>query len=213
MKSVHGWAFPDADEFMAQELHEDGGYQASHLRMALAHVTEWSLAIDGGAHAGTWTKPMAERFASVIAVEPSPDTYEALAENMRRFGIANVDLRNVAIGASAGTVSMVLDGRGADLKNTGARYIGDGGTIPRVTIDSWDLSTLGFLKLDIEGSEVDALAGASETLKRCRPIVLFENKGFWRRFGYEKDAPQVLWTSLGYRFLEKAGCDQIWGAA
>ncbi len=116
MKHVHGWAFPDADEFMAKELHEDGGYQSSHLRMALAHVTEWSLAIDGGAHAGTWTKPMAELFATVIAVEPSPDTYEALSENMRRFGVTNVDLRNVALGATAGSVSMVLDGRGADLK-------------------------------------------------------------------------------------------------
>jgi len=211
LKAVGAWTFPADDEFMAKELKGDE-YQASHLRLALAHVTDWSVAIDGGAHVGTWSRLLAARFARVIAVEPSPDTYEALTINMAHFGCGSVECLQVAVGASAGVVSMApLEARAAALHNTGARFVQHGGTIPCVTIDSWELPSCGFVKLDIEGSEVDALKGAVNTLARCRPIVLFEDKGFCRRFGYGKDAPQQFLASVAYQHLQDAGCDRIWG--
>src|SRR5690606_13884953 len=163
MKQVHGWAFPDADEFMVREMHPDGSYQAGHLLAALAHVTDWSCAIDGGAHVGTWSRLMSEKFARVIAVEPSPDTYEALLVNLSSFGCANVEAKPVAVGARAGLVRMGIEDRAAALANTGARYVVPGGSIPVETIDSWALPSLGLLKMDIEGSEAQAVRGATET--------------------------------------------------
>lgn len=212
MKYDRGWAYPDVDDFMHHEMKDDGTYQASHLAIALKYVTDWSCALDGGGHVGTWARPMAAKFARVIAAEPSPDTFEALEVNMIAFGCANVELMNVALGAVPGSVTMQLDGRAAELKNTGGRYVAEAEKgIPRITIDSLNLSSLGFLKLDVEGSEPLALLGARATLKRCRPIVLFENKGLWRRFGLAPDAPQQILTKAGYQQLEKAGCDLIWG--
>jgi len=211
MKFVHGWAFPDADEFMCHEIKPNGGYQAGHLAMALAHVTDWSCAIDGGAHVGTWSKTMSGKFARVLAIEPSPDTREALLHNLQTFGCANVEVKAVALGAQPGFVHMALEGRGVELKNTGARFTQSGGEIPVETIDSWQLPSLGLLKLDIEGSEVVALQGAVDTLRRCRPIVIFEDKFLWRRFGLARDAAANVMASAGYRLLERAKCDQIWG--
>lgn len=211
MKQIHGWAFPDVDEFMAGEMHADGTYQATHLTRALAHVTDWSLAIDGGAHVGTWTKLLSARFDRVIAVEPSADTFEALAWNQATQQWPHVDLRHLALAAGSGKVTMVLDGRGAQLKNTGSRHVGPGNTVRCESIDSWQLAALGFLKLDVEGSEVAALLGARNTLLRCHPIVLFEDKGLWRQYGLLRDAPQTFLTSVGYARLERAGCDEIWG--
>jgi FkbM family methyltransferase len=212
-----GWAYPDADHFMAAEMHDDGSYQGSHLAMALAHVTDWSCAVDGGAHVGTWSRPMAAKFARVLAIEPSPDTCEALTENMRLFDCANVEIHNVALGAESGRVTMALDARAAELQNTGGRYVQEAVngsvSIPRITLDSLELPTCGFLKLDIEGSEPLALLGARKTLKRCRPIVLFENKKFWRRYGLPDEAPQDVLLRARYRPLERAGCDLIWGPA
>ncbi len=212
MKTVNGWAFPSADRFMATEMKANGEYQAGHLSTALKFVTDWSVAVSCGAHVGTWTKLLSARFARVIAVEPARDTFEALQANMQTFGCRNVDCLNIAVGATRGLVSMVIDERGASLANTGARYTTSGGAIPREVIDEWNLPTLGFLKLDIEGSEADAIKGAAATLQRCRPIVLWENKGFCRRFGYAKDAPQAILTSLGYHEVAIAGCDRIWAA-
>lgn len=214
MKNRFGWAFPDADELMMNEINPAGEYQKSHLEKALEHVTDWSLAVDAGAHAGTWTRLMADCFARVIAVEPSPDTYEALTANMKAFGCANVDLRQVALGAAPGAISLHLDPKQEARKNTGARYVMDGGTIPRETLDSWQLPTLGFLKLDVEGSEPLVLMGARETLERCRPIVLFENKQFWtERYNLAPEAPHSLLIRAGYQRLCQVSADEIWGPA
>ncbi len=211
MKQVKGWSYPDADDFMWRHMHADGSYQASHLMSAMGFVTDRRIAIDAGGHVGTWSKLMAGLFDRVIAVEPSADTFEALTANMRAFGCLNVECLNVAVGATKGLVTMVLDGAQAVRANTGGRYVRPGGVIPCEAIDDWHLASLGFLKLDIEGSEPLALQGAAETLQRCRPIVLFENKKFWKRYGLRSEAPQILLTSLGYRFLADAGCDAIWG--
>jgi FkbM family methyltransferase len=211
MKYQFGWAFPDCDDFMIHELKADGGYQADHLRAALAHVTNWDLAIDGGAHVGTWSRLLAARFTRVIACEPSADTFEALVENMRANDCPNVTCRPIALGESAGRVSMVLDGRGAALHNTGARWAGAGEAVPRECIDDWALPSLGFLKLDVEGSEPMILRGAAQTLRRCRPIVLFEDKYLWKRFGLPRDAPRVILRELGYQPIVRAGIDEIWG--
>lgn len=213
MKQVKGWAFPDCDEFMAGQLKADGTYQGTHLERAMTYISDWSAAFDGGAHVGTWSRLLAAKFARVVACEPSPDTFEALQANMLGFGCANVQCYQLALGDRKGRVSMTLDGRGAGLKNTGARYARQGGDIHQVTIDSFGLLSLGFLKLDVEGSEYAALAGACETLGRCRPIVLFENKNLWRRFGIRPDGPQGLLLAAGYKHLEKVGCDEIWGPA
>lgn len=213
MKRVNGWAYPDADDFMSHEMKADGTYQIGHLKIALGFVTDRRCAVDGGAHVGTWSKVMAGLFDRVLAFEPSPDTAEALRANMDAFGCRNVQVIEAAVGDLVSQVSMApLDPRAADMKNTGARYIDtSGGRIPMMTIDALELDALGFLKLDIEGAEPLALQGASDTLRRCRPIVLFENKGFCRRFGFKKTGPADVLTLLGYRQLATAGCDLIWG--
>jgi len=212
LKMVHGWAFPACDEFMAAEMKADGSYQQSHLRAALAFVTNGACCIDAGAHVGTWSRLLSVRFARVIAVEPSPDTCEALRINMAAFSCANVEIREVALGKAAGFVSIApLDPKAEALHNTGARFMQAGGTIPVERIDDWDLPSCGFIKLDIEGGECDALAGAAATLTRCRPIVLYEQKGFGRRYGHAKDGTEVLLRSLGYRHFADAGCDRIYG--
>lgn len=212
MKIVKGWAFPDADRFMVDELGCDGTYQLDHLQAALRYVTEHGCAIDGGAHIGTWSKVMAGVFGTVVAIEPSADTFECLAFNMRQFRCDNVEPKNVAIGSEPGLVTMGLDAANEARANTGARFAQAGGTIPVETIDGWQLERVGFLKLDIEGSEPFALRGATETLKRCRPIVLFENKKLWtRHFGLPKGAVSDVLSAQGYRLLETVSMDQIWG--
>lgn len=212
MNVVRGWAFPKADRFMVGELKVDGTYQLGHLEAALTHVTNFDAAIDGGAHVGTWTRVLAGRFRRVVSFEPSEDTYECLLWNIRQAGLTNVQCVNAALGAAAGHVSMALDAVNAARANTGARFTQPGGPIAVVTIDSLAREDVGFLKLDIEGSEPAALRGAAETIARCRPIVLFENKKLWtRHFGLPKDAVARILTGYGYRQLQVVSCDEIWG--
>lgn len=48
--------------------------------------------------------------------------------------------------------------------------------IPAIAIDSIGLSRLDFLKLDVEGMEEQALFGAFQTIRRCRPIMYIEHQ-------------------------------------
>jgi FkbM family methyltransferase len=210
MKMHAGFAFPDADRFMVDETKHDGTYQAANLRAALRFVTDFSVGIDGGAHVGTWSKLMADAFQKVIAFEPSTDTFECLLFNMK--SIEHVDCQPYALGAVPGRVRMALDAANEARANTGARHVDAGGDIQVITIDSLNLRSCGFIKLDIEGSEPMALEGAADTIKRCRPIVLFENKKLWtRHFGMPADVVDRILRGYGYRHLATVSCDQIWG--
>lgn len=214
MKMVAGFAFPDADTFMSRQIKPDGTYQRSHLDAALKHVTDFSCAIDGGAHVGTWSALMAGRFTRVIAVEPAADSFECLVQNMGAH--PNVECRQVALAhVSFSGARLALDAKQAKRGNTGGRYLSHegSGSVQCQTIDSWGLKRLGFLKLDVEGYEPHALKGAIETLCRCKPVVLFEAKQFHVRYGLEPHAPETFLTSIGYRFLAAAGHDQIWGVS
>lgn len=216
MKMARDWAFPDADRFMVGELGCDGTYQIANLRAALRHVSNHGLGIDAGAHIGTWSKVMSAHFERVVAFEPSPDTFEALLCNMQGFACLNVECLNVALGSGKGWVSMMLDPEQERRANTGARFVRPSarGTIPVVTIDSYAFDRVGFIKLDIEGSELEALRGAKDTLTRCQPIVLYENKKLWtRHYGLAKGVVEVFLKAHGYHFLEQAGNDVIWGPA
>ena len=210
MKTAKGWFWPDADQFMVNELKEDGSYQGSHLTEALRFVTDFSVALDGGAHVGTWSRTLSSRFKQVVAVEPSGDTYEALCANMRQFGCANVDAKRAALGDALGRVQMAIETKAQAMENTGARFVKPGNDVIMLTIDGMDLQSLGFLKLDVEGSEYAALNGARDTLARCQPVVLFENKFLWKRYGVPRDAPQQLLTGLGYRKASSVSKDEIW---
>lgn len=212
MKRLHGWAYPDADDFMCREMTPTGGYQADHLARALGYVTDFSVAIDGGAHVGTWSRILAGRFARVLAFEPAEDTHEALVANMATFGCANVEVFLQALGALPGRASIAWDPVQTGRKNTGGRYLTEGCTVDVVPVDSLALDSLGFLKLDVEGSEFAALVGARETIARCAPIVLVENKALWAtHFGLPRNAVESTLAGYRYRKLETVGRDEIWG--
>ena len=46
--------------------------------------------------------------------------------------------------------------------------------VQKIAIDTLELPRVDLIKLDIEGMEMDALAGAAQTVERCQPIVLVE---------------------------------------
>lgn len=211
MKIVHNLAFPSEDEFLVAHVAPDGRYQRDNLDAAMRYVRGRTLAVDGGASIGTWTLPMSGWFERVICFEPAADTFECLVHNLRN--VSNAELHQQALGKEHGTVTMTLEGhpRAVELRNTAARYIKKGGVIPCVPLDSLALPALDFFKLDVEGSEVDALLGGAATVTKFRPVVLFEDKGLWKRFGYKRRGPQDLLTRWGAHHFERSGTDEIWG--
>lgn len=204
------WALPQSDRYFGPLLKEDPrGFQINHLELALRHCKRFHTAVDGGAHIGTWSVAMAQRFERVIAFEPARDTFECLCENVH--GLNNVTPFMVALGAVQTNGSVIDDPTRPG--NTGARYlngIGSGDCTIR-PLDDFHLEHVDFLKLDVEGYELHALTGAVQTLNRCRPVVMIEVKAFRPpRFGLPTDAADKFLRGAGYREVARARNDRVY---
>ena len=171
-------------------------------------ITDWSVAIDGGAHVGTWSDVLAERFQRVIAFEPTEETFGYLTENMAPN--ANVECRNEALMDSIARVD-VHQPRPKRTTLT-ARFVrkNKAGDVRCVTIDSLGLTSCGLIKLDLEGAEALALAGASKTIKRCKPVLVIEIGGLLKRFGVDPEAIHKKVLKYGYRETFRSGVDRIY---
>jgi len=145
-----------------------GGYPNEELLvLAKQFLTPESVAVDVGAHIGTFAISLAE-ISQVVAFEPAPETFSLLEHNTKKAkGI--FDLRNIGLAARSGTATLVE----RNATNAGAQTLAPDGDLPISTLDT-EIADASFIKIDVEGMEMEVLRGASRLISRCRPVVVFE---------------------------------------
>ena len=125
----------------------------------------------------------------VITFEPNPQNYKWILEHLKLNNLANVDVYQVAIGREADTMALVFQksqtGTGSlreDIKTSILRSR-DAKTI-LVRVDSLDsqivtnnLPKPDFVKIDVEGLEMDVLQGMVKTIEGCKPNLFVEIHG------------------------------------
>lgn len=129
------------------------------------------IVADIGAHAGSHTLRLAKRCTSVYAFEPNPVNRRFLEWNLALNSIKNVSIFPVAIGSRSGTGTM-NDAGGPSKLGTSGQFV-----VPISPLDliaaNW--TKLDFVKIDVEGFEVEVLRGARETFGRLKPDLLIES--------------------------------------
>ena len=213
MKKFGDFWIPDVDArwgrhwLKSHRLYRRGrGPKVQDIEEALGHCQRWSLAIDGGANIGAYSRVLMQHFEHVIAFEPAPDTFACLSRNLEEWGAGDrVQANQNALSDRLESVSL---GTEAGRRSPSRRVVG-GGDIATVRIDDLGLDDLAFLKLDVEGYEERALRGAVETLTRCRPLVMFEDKPKkTSHFGDPRGAHLYL-ESIGMKPIACIGPKQI----
>ncbi|MGP1675923.1 MAG: FkbM family methyltransferase [Burkholderiales bacterium] len=150
----------------------NGTYQIKKLRAALLHVKQFRTAVDVGAHVGFFSMHLAKRFRQLHAFEPVAAHRECFAANVFTSGRGgDVTLHDCALGAEAGAVALETP-----LGSSGGAHISGEGDIAMLPLDSFELQDVDFVKIDCEGYELAVVQGAAETMKRCRPCVIVEQK-------------------------------------
>jgi FkbM family methyltransferase len=201
MKIVKGFWVNDAEaERLAATPTFEGrlDLDVSKLARALSHCSRFGLAIDVGAHVGGTAAYMARHFERVIAFEAVPETFDLLCRNIP----GNVEARNQAVSDTIGEVLFEYNPRFSHLshRHSGEKTLGKSqtvGPIPTVTIDSLAVDVT-FLKVDVEGAEIEVVRGAIETIERSKPLILIEQGGNESKyFGRVRDEAGALLMDLG----------------
>lgn len=183
-----------ADAKMADVFKRGDYHQSDTIELLSKFITTDSVFVDGGAHVGTITVPMARKTAFTIAYEADTSTYNILKQNVELNGV-RVNVRQRGLGAKTGYGSIVSTNNG----NAGAHAltIGDGG-VRVVTLDD-ELQHIDVMKLDVEGMEFAVLQGAIRILKRSHPVVLFEvNISQLRAHDASLSEIEMFLRALGY---------------
>lgn len=139
------------------------------------------LTLDIGANLGLTALALAQIApqAKVLAFEPVANAYALLQKNIATNQIANVTTFNIALGNSCGYANLFVNDRNyasSFIVSTSSQQ--DSGQVPLQRLDDFlaqrDDCRIGFIKIDVEGYELEVLAGAAATLQRDQPIVLLE---------------------------------------
>lgn len=146
-----------------------GGFYAPGSELS-ALVPKGTLAIDAGANVGVYAYWMARAASGVVAFEPQP----LLAERLEASGIKNLIVRNVALSDSEGTAELHVPRAHGEASLRTLDVAVDTFRVPLRTLDSFQLSDVGFIKVDVEGYEEPLLYGAEETLRRNCPAIYIE---------------------------------------
>ena len=171
-------------------------------------VAKGSIAIDVGANIGLYALSLARNFEKVYAFEINPETSLVLKQcENPKIELINSGISNKESDATLYTPvqpdGLVLVGW-ASLQPGNCPGIKDHKEtrVKLKTLDSFGIKKCSFLKVDVEGHEIEVLEGAIKTLRESRPIILIEVR--------EQNASIVtgLLESLGYKrqtFLKLTG--------
>ena len=186
-----------------------GRYEPDTEAMVMRFVRPGHVCVDAGANVGAITLALAKqagREGRVFAFEPGPGNFERLLANLN----LNPSLRgavtpeNVGLSDKDGTLRWREN---ADYPgNAGFCGVGEheGQPVRVTTLDHYfqsvTLARLDFVKIDVEGMELEVLRGATGILARHRPALYFETIAeFEAQRGMPLFAPiEALLRPLGY---------------
>jgi FkbM family methyltransferase len=171
---------------------------------------DFGIAIDGGAHVGSWTQKMAQVFHTVYAFEPCPSTFIELCENIINEGFGDCDVipMQKALMDNECLVN-VISPRNRTTSTAKQVRVSSQGRIEAISIDSLKLAGCDFIKLDLEGCEALALKGARKTIKKYKPFIVAEFNDSVQGAGGSNsiDAKRLL-KSWGYREVWRRDVDR-----
>lgn len=184
---------------VGSQILTNGGYEIEEVEFlkSLLDLSRESkgdgvVAIDCGANIGVhsleWSKHM-RGWGSVVAIEAQERVFYALAGNLALQNCFNARAIWAAVDRKCGEMlipeidhSQPSSFGSFELKpREKTEYIGQcvdyeelNLKIRTVSIDSLELPRVDLIKMDIEGMEEDGLAGAIDTIRRCRPAIYLE---------------------------------------
>lgn len=199
----NGWFWPETD----REAHTILPMECEHfVPWVLGHVTGRDCIVQAGGNVGLFADALADHFKIVETVEPDADNWQALVRNITAKGVRGIRMERAAFGDRMGRCRI----HAHEPDNSGAHMIQEGGDILLLPIDGLALTACDAIWLDVEGSELPALKGARETIRRFHPVIICEEKGLGKHFGYHEAEIEDYLSQAGYEPVERHYSDRLY---
>lgn len=195
----------DNDVFLNGQLFKNGIYHDEDTMLKLKRYIDPNRNIlEIGANVGTSSlvySSFLNNRSKIFCYEPQKKMF-----NLLNLNIMNNNLHDKIVAINKGIFcyngtgvmnDIDLDGGGGNVEkryttekdmpcNFGGIGLGKNGEeIELVTMDSLDIDNIGFIHCDAQGSENFIFSKAIETIKKCRPVILYENYDFYGKYLYD----------------------------
>lgn len=135
------------------------------------------VCLDIGANIGCHSVILSNYFSKVYAFEPQKDVFKLLKKNILVNDCQNVVINDFGLSDKESTAKMRCFDENKPV-NIGSIGITDDEngceTIQIKTLDTLNIQDIGFIKIDIEGHEYNAFIGGLNTIKKNKPVIIFE---------------------------------------
>ncbi|MBE2225377.1 MAG: FkbM family methyltransferase, partial [Anaerolineae bacterium] len=168
------------DMFIGAAIYHTHTYEPHVAHQIEALLKPGMTFVDAGANIGFFTMlaaSLVQEEGQVFAFEPNPDNCELIRKSIEKNQFNNVHVYQNALAEAKQTFDFSVDisnGRLLHESHTNNELVNY--EVQAITLDETlaDLSQLDVIKMDIEGAEPRAWQGMVETIKKHRPIVIFE---------------------------------------
>src|SRR6266478_1680846 len=192
----------------------DGTFEVGERKFVQRFLQPGMTVLDIGAYYGLYTLTAWARIGKqgrVIAFEPSPFQRKRLEWHLRLNRCHNVEIESVAVGGFEGKHTL-FSIKGESAGYASLRHPEVGASVDLIpvlvtTLDKYlrkrEISTVDFMKVDVEGGELDVFRGATELLRRQpRPVVLCELEDIrTEMWGHKAKDCAAFLDGLGYRWF------------
>lgn len=130
--------------------------------------------VDIGSNFGWHSLIAHKHFNHVHSFEPQESLCILQQQSVKNSNISNISVHNVALSDCAGTGELNPVSYDSTF-NTGDVSIGSGGEFIDIkTLDSYQLSNIAVIKIDVQGLEYKVIQGAERTIWENRPDIIVE---------------------------------------
>ncbi|HWB96580.1 MAG TPA: FkbM family methyltransferase [Bryobacteraceae bacterium] len=177
-----GWLVHEPGDLVAVYLNQ-GWFEYKEQAFAWLYLRDGDTVVDCGAHFGLYAVLAARAAAgcAVLAVEANPSTIPVLQQNLDALGLPGARVVAKALSAKSGEISFfpASPGRAAYSSLIPDPDAAAAVTVPAIALDDLldetGLVRVDFLKIDVEGAEIDVLEGAARSLAGDRlPLAMVE---------------------------------------
>lgn len=178
MKQHRSWYLPDYETHFVEWMinNNEHTYQRQQREHALKHVKKFRTAIDVGGNIGFWSKDFCQKFENVVIFEPNISNIECLKKNLEMF--TNYKIYTHGLGNMNGKKTFYNSLNTSGGHSLHRDEIRDDKIIETIIdikkLDDYNLINVDLIKIDTQGSELDVLKGATQTIMKNNCVINLE---------------------------------------